>query len=146
VLLQIGDDNDNGPASTAGNKTTTTKKHATTTTTSTPDSTGSTLPNPRPPSEVRVIVLNGGAEAGKAGDMAAALKPKGYTNQPRDANDWTGHEQTGNLVTCRDGFTREGTALAVQVGAGTKTQFPYPDPPPPFSNEVDCVVVVGAAG
>jgi len=146
VLLQIGDNNDNGPASTAGNKTTTTRKHNTTTTTTTNTSpSGSTAPNPHPPAEVRVIVLNGGAAAGEAGAMADALKPKGYTNQPQLANDWTGHSQTGNSVTCREGFTREGTALAIAVGPGTTTKFPYPDPPPPFANEVDCVVVVGAA-
>jgi hypothetical protein len=146
VLLQIGDNNDNGPASTAGNKTTTTKKHASTTTTTseTTTPTGSTTPDARPPAEVRVIVLNGGAEAGNAGDMTDALKLKGYTNiQP--ANDWTGHSQTGNSVTCREGFTREGTALAIAVGEGTTTKFPYPDPPPPFSDVVDCVVVVGAS-
>jgi hypothetical protein len=144
VLLQIGDNNDKGPASTAGNKTTTTKKHGTTTTTST-SPTGSSTPNPRPPAEVRLIVLNGGAAAGQAGAMADTLKTKGYTNQPQPANDWTGHSQTGNSVTCRDGFTREGTALAIAVGEGTKTKFPYPKPPPPFSDAVDCVVVVGAA-
>ena len=83
VLLQIGDNNDNGPASTAGNKTTTTTKHNTTTTTANTGPTGSTTPNPRTPAEVHVIVLNGGAAAGKAGDMTDALKLKGYTNHRR---------------------------------------------------------------
>jgi hypothetical protein len=134
LLLQIGDNNDKGPASTAGNKTGTTNP------------TVSTTPTPRQPSAVRVIVLNGGAAAGQAGDMSDSLRVKGYTNQPQPANDWTGHDQTGNSVTCREGFQREGTALAIAVGEGTKTQFPYPTPPPPFSDVVDCVVVVGAAG
>jgi hypothetical protein len=145
VLLQIGDDDDNGPQSTAGSTTPKTTQPAATTTTGS-STTASTTPTPRPPSEVRVIVLNGGAEAGQAGDMSDALKVKGYTNQPQPANDWTGHEQTGNSVTCADGYTREGTALAIAVGDGTKTTFPYPAPPPPFSETVDCVVVVGAAG
>jgi hypothetical protein len=148
VLLQVGDNNDNGPTSAAGNQTTTTKQ-ATTTTTSTSDTnpTSSTTPTgtPRPPAEVRLIVLNGGAAAGQAGDMSDTLRTKGYTNQPKLANDWTGHTQTGDSVTCREGFEREGTALAIQVGSGTKTIFPYPTPPPPFSSDVDCVVVVGAA-
>jgi hypothetical protein len=144
VLLQIGDDDNDGPQSTAGNTTAPTQPVATTSTTTTGStSTASTTPNPRPPAEVRVIVLNGGAPAGAAGDMADALRLKGYTNQ-QPANDWTGHEQTGNSVTCTEGFTREGTSLAIAVGEGTKSTIPYPTPPPPFSDTVDCVVVVGA--
>ena len=54
-----------------------------------------------------MIVLNGGAPAGTAGDMADALRVKGYTNQ-QPANDWTGHSQTGNSVTCTDGFHARG--------------------------------------
>ncbi len=145
VLLQIGDNNDNGPPSSAAHKTTTTRHTTTTTTPPTSNSTPSTTPTAHPPSEVKLIVLNGGAAAGKAGDMSAALKTKGYTNQPQPANDWTGHSQTGNTVYCRDGFQREGTALAVQVGSGTKVVIPYPTPGPPFSSDFDCVVVVGAA-
>jgi hypothetical protein len=95
---------------------------------------------------VRVIVLNGGAAAGKASDMSDSLKAKGYTNQPQPANDWTGHTQTGDSVYCREGFEREGTALAIQVGSGTTATIPYPAPPPPFSADVDCVVVVGGSG
>jgi hypothetical protein len=146
VLLQIGDNNDNGPASAAsGQPTTTTKPHATTTTTTRTGPTSSTAPAPRAPSEVRVIVLNGGAAAGTAGQMTDSLKLKGYTNIGK-ANDWTGHSQTGNSVYCREGFDREGAALAVQVGSGTPLHVPYPTPPPPFSSDVDCVVVVGASG
>jgi len=147
VLLQIGDNNDNGPASAASGKpTTTTKPHATTTTTTTSTGpTSSTSPAPRAPSEVRVIVLNGGAAAGTAGQMTDSLKLKGYTNIGK-ANDWTGHTQTGNSVYCREGFDREGAALAVQVGSGTPLHVPYPTPPPPFSSDFDCVVVVGGSG
>ena len=147
VLLQIGDNNDNGPASAAsGNPTTSTHPSTTTTTTTTTHAgtTPSTTPV-RQPSAVRVIVLNGGAPAGQAGDMTDSLKAKGYTNiQP--ANDWTGHNQSGDSVYCREGFEREGTALAIQVGSGTKATIPYPAPPPPFSSNVDCVVVIGASG
>jgi LytR cell envelope-related transcriptional attenuator len=144
LLLQIGDNNDNGPQSTAGNTTKTSKPAATTTTTGA-NPTDTTTPSARPPGEVRVIVLNGGAAAGQAGDMTDALKLKGYTNIS-PANDWTGHTEQGNKVYCREGFEREGTALAVQVGPDTKSQIPYPDPPPPYAPDHDCVVVVGAAG
>jgi hypothetical protein len=149
VLLQIGDNNDNGPQSTAGNTTKTTQSTTTTTTTeptTNTNSTASTTPTARQPSEVKIIVLNGGAPAGTAGDMSDSLRTKGYTNQPQPANDWSGHTQTENSVYCQDGFQREGTALAIAVGEGTTTKFPYPKPPPPFSDAVDCVVVVGASG
>ena len=143
VLLQIGDNNNKGPA-TVANRPTTTTKPATTTTTTPSGSTSSTTPL-RQPSAVRVIVLNGGAVAGAAGDMTDSLRLKGYTNIGK-ANDWTGHTQTGNSVYCREGFDREGAALAVQVGSGTPLHVPYPTPPPPFSASYDCVVVVGASG
>jgi hypothetical protein len=146
VLLQIGDNNDNGPANAAnGHPTTTTKRHRTTTTTTRSGPTSSTVPQ-RPPSAVSIIVLNGGAPSGKAGDMSDALKVKGYTNQPKPANDWTGHTQTGDSVYCGSGFDREGAALAIAVGSGVPLHIPYPTPPPPFSGDVNCVVVVGASG
>jgi LytR cell envelope-related transcriptional attenuator len=147
VLLQIGDNNKNGPASATNGHptTTTTKRHATTSTTTRSGPTSSTVPQ-RPPSAVRIIVLNGGAASGKAGDMSDSLKVKGYTNQPKPANDWTGHTQTGDSVYCGAGFDREGTALAIAVGSSVPLHIPYPTPPPPFSADVDCVVVVGASG
>ncbi len=150
VLLQIGDDNDSGPAGavTGNGKTTTTPAVASTTTT-TAGTTGTTPTSSatpvRPPSSVRLIVLNGGAPSGKAGDMSDSLGVKGYTNR-QPANDWTGHEQTGDSVYCRAGFDREGAALAIAVGSGVPLHIPYPTPPPPFSDSVDCVVVVGATG
>ncbi len=127
VLLQIGDNNDNGPASTAGNKTTTTKKHNTTTTTANTGPTGSTTPNPRTPAEVHVIVLNGGAAAGKAGDMTDALKLKGYTNID-DANDWTGHSQTGNSVTCRERIHAGRHGARDRGRPGNHDEVPLPEP------------------
>ena len=140
VLLQIGDTNDNGPASAQGPKSTTT---STTTTTTRPTS-GTTKPTPqRPPNEVSLIVLNAGAATGKAGDMRDTLARKGYTNSGK-ANDWTGHKQTGNTVYCRAGLGREGSALAIAVGSNAQLTIPYPTPPPPYSSGKDCVVVVGA--
>ena len=143
VLLQIGDKNDNGPAGAA-------KPTSTTTTTTTKPKTTTTRPHPtqttpeRAPNAVSVIVLNGGAASGKAGDMDAYLKTKGYTNQGVPT-DWTGHRQTGNSVYCRAGLDREGVALAVAVGPGVKLIIPYPVPGPPSSASHDCVVVIGAA-
>ena len=142
VLLQIGDQNDNGPAGAArpNATTTTTKPKTTTTRTST---TTKTTPE-RTPNAVSVIVLNGGAASGKAGDMDGYLKTKGYTNQGVPT-DWTGHRQTGSSVYCRTGLDREGAKLAALVGSGVRLIIPYPVPGPPSSASHDCVVVVGAA-
>ena len=141
VLLQIGDRNDNGPVASGKTKpksttTTTTKK----THTSTPTSTHTTSPL-RQPSQVHLIVLNGGAPSGEAAHTSSLLKLKNYTNQDT-ANTWSGHHQTGDTVYCRTGWQREGAALAAAV-PGAKLHVPYPTPAPPFTAGTDCVVVVG---
>jgi hypothetical protein len=146
VLLQIGDRNDNGPSAAANptTPTTTTTKPATTPTTK--PTTGTTVAAPlRTPGQVSVVVLNGGAAAGKAGDMAAALKVKGYKNMG-EATDWQGHTQTGNSVYCRAGLGREGAALTVAVGGNPHLHVPYGAGGPPNPDNRDCIVVVGAPG
>lgn len=138
VLLQSIDTGDSGPA---GAKHTSNK--ATTTTTRPAASTTTTAAAPaKTPSQVHLIVLNGGAPAGTAGTTSTALKQKGYTNQDT-ANTWSNHSQQGRTVLCKPGLDREATALAVAVGQGATVQ-PFPTPAPPFSDSVDCVVVVGA--
>ena len=142
VLLQIGDKNDNGPKAAVSkpkSTTSTTKPKAPGKTT--PHKGGSTTPV-RSPSQVHLIVLNGGAPSGQAAHTAAGLKLKGYTNQD-DANTWSGHKQKGNTVYCRAGLQREGTALATGV-TGARFATPYPKPAPPFTAGTDCVVVVGS--
>jgi len=140
VLLQIGD-RDTAPragASPSSKSTTTTKPKSSTTTSNT---SGSTTP-PRSPSQVHIIVLNGGAPSGEAAHTASGLRIHGYTSQD-DANTWSGHKQTGNSVYCHAGFEREGAALATQV-TGAKLSIPYPSPAPPFTSGTDCVVIVGS--
>jgi hypothetical protein len=73
--------------------------------------------------------------------MSDALQVAGYTNQG-EPTDWPDHEQTGNLVMCREGLDQEATALAVAVGSGTLVEA-FADPPPPGSDEFNCVVVGG---
>jgi hypothetical protein len=140
VLLQIGDNDNNGPAGA----TSTPKTTASTTTTKSPGTTttGNSTTPARKPSEIHLIVLNGGAPSGQAAHTAAGLKLKGYTSQ-EDANTWTDHEQSGNTVYCRAGFQREGAALATNV-EGAELSIPYPTPAPPFTDGTDCVVVVGS--
>jgi len=142
VLLQIGDQNDNGPASATKPKTTTTTTRPKTSTTR-PHTTTPSAPV-RTPSAVSLIVLNGGAASGKARDMDAYLKTKGYTNQGVPA-DWSGHRQSGNAVYCRQGLGREGAKLAALVGNVKQLITPYPSPGPPSSASHDCVVVMGSA-
>jgi hypothetical protein len=141
VLLQIGDRDETGPTART-NGTTTTSTTNPTTTGSTPNTSDTTSP-PRTPSEVHLIVLNGGAPSGEAAHTASELRLKGYTNQ-EDANTWTDHEQTGDTVYCRPGLTREGVALATQLEGTANFVEQYPTPAPPFTDGTDCVVVVGA--
>jgi hypothetical protein len=142
VLLQIGDRNNTGPSGAAAppkSTTSTTKPPSSSTTTST---TSDSATPPRPPSEVHIIVLNGGAPSGEAAHTASGLRLKGYTNQD-DANTWSGHTQTGNTVYCQAGYEREGAALATGV-TGAKLSIPYPTPAPPFTDGTNCVVIVGS--
>ena len=141
VLLQIGDRNDNGPASTHP-KTTTTKKASSSSTTSTTKPTSHNTKPPKSPSQIHLIVLNGGAASGQAAHMESSLRLRGYTSQDT-ANTWSGHHQSGNTVYCKAGLAREGAALAAQV-PGAHFVLGYPKPVPPFSAGTDCVVVVGS--
>jgi hypothetical protein len=148
VLLQIGDRNDNGP-SAAANPTTpstsTTQPHKTSTSRPNKHTTTTVSSATRPPGQVSIIVLNGGAATGKAGSMSDALKLKGYTNQGIPT-DWSGHTQTGNSAYCRAGLDREGAALTVAMGGKPNLIVPFGSKGPPNSGNRDCVVVVGAPG
>jgi hypothetical protein len=141
VLLQIGDDNATVPSGAASPVKTTTTTTTTKPSDSTTNTSGNTTP-PRSPSQVHIIVLNGGAATGEAAHTSQLLKLKGYTNID-DANTWTGHKQAGNTVYCRAGLQREGAALATGV-PGAKLSLPYPTPAPPFTDGTDCVVIVGS--
>ena len=98
----------------------------------------------KPPAELKVIVLNGGAAAGEAATMSTDLKQAKYTNQA-DANNWTGHTQSGNTVLCKPGLDQEAVALSQQVPLQGSSVKPLPTPPPPtYRYDADCVVVVGS--
>jgi hypothetical protein len=133
---------------TAGSPTTHPKTPAKTTTTqhrqSQSTTTTTTLPATplKTPSQLKVIVLNGGAATGAAAQMRTKLQQVGYTNQPL-ANTWTGHSQTGKTVICKTGFAGEAVALSQQTALTGAKVVPFPTPAPPFSTDFDCVVVVG---
>jgi len=141
LLRQVADN-----TSTAAAKSTTTKPKTTTTKPKEHSTTTTTVPitPPKTPAEVKLIVLNGGAQSGKAGTMSDSLRHAGYTNQAQ-ANDWTGHHQTGNTVMCKPGLDREAVALSQQTALQGSTVMPWPTPAPPtYGYTADCVVVVGA--
>ena len=145
VLLQIGDRNDNGPTSTAPHATTTTRPHTRgTTRTTTPRTSTSKTPTISP-GLLKVIVLNAGAATGQAGVMTTNLRQHGYTSVA-PANDWTGHHQVGNSVTCRAGLGSEGHELALQVGPSVPVHIRFPKTFSTLHTGEDCVVVVGSIG
>jgi hypothetical protein len=141
LLQQVHDSNKTtAKAATTKPKTTTTKPKAESSTSSTSVPTAP----PIPPAELKLIVLNGGAASGQAGTMSTKLRQAGYTNQPQ-ANNWTGHTQTGNSVLCKSGLNREAVALSQQPALQGSKIEPYPSPPPPtYGFDAQCVVVVGA--
>jgi hypothetical protein len=143
VLLNVVDDGSvKSDASSSSDTTTPSTAASTDSTGETTTPTSDEVP-PKTPSELTVLVLNGGAPPRSAKAMSDALRLKDYTNQLEPA-DWQDHTQTGNTVMCKAGLDEEGAALAIAVGTATKVEFP--DPPPPGSDTADCVVVVGATG
>ena len=90
-------------------------------------------------------MLNAGAATGQAGVMTTNLRQHGYTSVA-PANDWTGHHQVGNSVTCRGGLGREGRLLAAQVGPNVPVHVRFPKTFSPLHTGEDCVVVVGSTG
>jgi hypothetical protein len=141
LLLQTVDDNPTKatkPTTPATKpKTTTTKPKTTTTTTA-------VAHEVIPPAELKVIVLNGGAATGDAATMSTKLKQAGYTNQA-DANNWSGHTQSGDTVLCKPGLGQEAVALSQQIPLQGSTVQDYPTPPPPtYGYDANCVVVVGS--
>ncbi len=138
---------DSGKASSTGASTASTKPKTTTTVRKPPAAATTTTTLPagpaKTPDQVRVIVLNGGAPSGQAAKMRTQLLQAGYTNQPQ-ANNWSGHQQTGNTVQCKAGLDREAVALSQQNALQGSKVAPFPNPVPTVvPSDADCVVVVG---
>ena len=135
VLLQIGDSNDNGPASTAGTKT---DDHDEATPRPPRRRSRTTRPRRRRrrarPAQVQLIVLNGGAASGPGRRHDRRAQAARATRTSGEANDWTGHTQTGqHRVLPRR--ARPGRRRARDRGRSRarSSKIPYPTPPPPFS-------------
>jgi hypothetical protein len=102
-------------------------------------STSSTTAPVHPPSQVRVLVLNGSGVQGAAARMATKLRGLGYAvqgvgNAPRQAH---------TVVACHAGFVTESAQLANAVGPSTAI-VPFPNPPPTGIGTADCLVGLGA--
>jgi hypothetical protein len=123
------------PSTAAGSSTSTTTEQATTTSTTLPTSTTTTVPV-RPPSEVRVVVLNSIGLAGAAGRMTQQLADAGY--QTQEADDYE-PEQDPSRIWYREGFAPEANAL-LELLPGAVVE-PLPDAA--LEEGSDVVVVLG---
>jgi hypothetical protein len=145
-LLQKTDTSTAGSPSTsrvttAPAKTTTTLRPSQTTAATTSTTQPSTPV--KTPSQLKILVLNGGAATGAAAHLRTALQQVGYTNQPQ-ASTWSGHSQSGKSILCRSGLAREAVALSQQTALKGAKVVAFPSPAPPSSDGVDCVIVVGS--
>lgn len=104
--------------------------------TSTAADTTATLREARPPSEVRVIVLNSIGVTGLAGGLSDQLAEQGY--QVREASNYT-PELSDSMVFHADGFSVEALNLSQEVPDATVA----PDPELAAAWGVDVVVVIG---
>ena len=95
----------------------------------------------RPPSEVRVLVLNAGQPTGSAQTKANQLRTAGYNTLPA-SNDPVGRQ--GVAVQCRADFDSEAAALALAVGEEAQVE-PFPAQEPAGAENADCLVLLGSA-
>lgn len=130
VLLQYSDDP--RPDRTAAGR-----EPAAATPLSPAPSTTTTTAGPRPPGEVRVLVLNASGRKGMAGEMAGRLRVGGY--QTLEPGNTTVRPQT--TVGCRPGFELEATALASALGVPSQAAPPGDLLPA----DGDCLVIIGSA-
>jgi hypothetical protein len=134
ILLQVVDDGGAGPSGGDGG-------NGSNGTPVTSDTTATTSADQRPPSEVRVLVLNAGQAAGSAQTKANQLRTAGYNTLPA-SNDPVGRQ--GVAVQCRADFDSEAAALALAVGEGAQVE-PFPAQDPAGSENADCLVLLGSA-
>lgn len=117
---------------------------ASTTPSSSSSSTGTTattsVNSGRPAAQVKVFVQNASGVSGAAATKANVLRGLGYAIVGAPVTAAT--PQTGTVVGCKPGFTKEADTLAKAVGVGT-TVGVYPTPPPANSTSADCIVTIG---
>jgi hypothetical protein len=139
VLLQVIDKGPSGSGTSASSRRgTSTTTPGNTTGSSQPGTTKAGGNAAKPRGEVRVVVYNAGSVSGAAATMTNNLRTLGYQLAPA-ANTTP---RTGKVVSCKQGFDKEGAQLQGDVGAGTTIE-PFPDPGPPGSENVNCIVLLG---
>lgn len=100
-----------------------------------PSSTTTTTAGPRPPEEVRVLVLNAARRSGVAGALTERLQVAGYaTLTPGNAP-----TQEDSVVGCQEGWEREAAALVSATGLPAEIG----DPGELLPAGADCVVIIG---
>ncbi len=133
VLLQVIDDGGAPSGDGGGNGSNGTPV--------TSETTPATSGEQRPPSQVRVLVLNAGQAAGSAQNKANQLRTAGSNTLPA-SNDPVGRQ--GVAVQCREDFEGEAVALALAVGENATTE-PFPAQAPAGAENADCLVLLGQA-
>ncbi len=133
ILLQVIDDGGAGPSGGGDGGNGSNGSPVTS------DTTATTTADQRPPSEVRVLVLNAGQAAGSAQNKANALRSAGYNTLPA-SNDPVGRQ--GVAVQCREDFESEAASLALVVGEGAQVE-PFPAQVLAGAEDADCLVLLG---
>lgn len=136
VGLQILDDS--GPGSGPSDGTVTTIAGST----ATGPAGATTTIGLRPNSEIKIKVYNASGVQGRAQILTDQLKALGY-NMQTPAN--LSSERAGTVVQCVDGFTKEGTVLALYGVGNGATYEAYPANPPEGASDADCIVIIGTA-
>lgn len=137
LLFLLADDGTS--TSTTERSTTTTELTTTTSPTSTTSSTSTTTSTTipvRPPSEVRVAVLNSIGLTGAAGRLTAELVEDGY--QTLEADDFE-PEQDPSRIWYREGFAAEANGLLAYLPSALVEMLPIPD----LAEGADVVIVIG---
>ena len=133
LLADDGTSTSTTQVSTTTTAVTSTTSSTTTTTTST--TTTTTIPV-RPPSEVRVVVLNSIGLTGAAGRLTAELAEDGY--QTLEADDFE-PEQDPSRIWYREGFGAEANGLLAYVPSALVEMLPIPE----LAEGADVIIVLG---
>jgi LytR cell envelope-related transcriptional attenuator len=117
------------------------------TTTTTPDQTTTSsiaeTEDTRPPTEVKVLVLNSGGPTGTAGTTSDTIGETGYVMQPADNATTRGAATT--TVYYADGYQADAEAVAAVLGKSADVVEAMPETSPgPGAESSNVVVVLGA--
>jgi LytR cell envelope-related transcriptional attenuator len=130
VLLQFTDEGSDGGTSAPAPRAPLSPGSSSTTTTAS---------GPRPPSAVRVAVLNASGRANQAGPLSERLAAVGYQTLPPGNASRAGP----SVVYFRPGYEAEARAVAAATGLSPAVRPLQSAGPLPEVEGADCVVVIG---